>query len=177
MATGDNIEVRSSSDVTIRENEREIIPKDMESIWNKMIKEIEFKTTEDKYPITRDKSTRTKHKSGDKSTKTEDKPTPPTMVFSVIGDLESNVSRSWPSSVFKKALIEATKSGGKTWILFHGTESEDSNVVREAYKNYKDEVKFSNKKNQWEMKLICLNRKQASSSECPVRKSLKPRKD
>lgn len=37
---------------------------------------------------------------------------PPTMVFSVIEDSESNVYRPWPRSVFKKALIEAAKSGG-----------------------------------------------------------------
>lgn len=36
----------------------------------------------------------------------------PTMVFSVIEGSESNVYRPWPRSVFKKALIEAVKSGG-----------------------------------------------------------------
>lgn len=45
----------------------------------------------------------------------------PTMVFSVIGDSKSNVSR--PTSVFKTALIEAAKSGGgmMLYICLHSS--------------------------------------------------------
>lgn len=47
----------------------------------------------------------------------------PTMVFSVIGDSKSNVSRPWPTSVFKTALIEAAKSGGgmMLYICLHSS--------------------------------------------------------
>lgn len=36
----------------------------------------------------------------------------PTMVFSVIGDSERFAGRSWPTTIFQKALIEAAKCGG-----------------------------------------------------------------
>lgn len=38
--------------------------------------------------------------------------TKPMMVFSVIGDAFSFVPRPWQTNVFKRALIEAAKSGG-----------------------------------------------------------------
>lgn len=41
---------------------------------------------------------------------------PPTMVFSVIGDSDNFVPRPWPKTVFQTALIEAAKSGGGTVI-------------------------------------------------------------
>lgn len=127
MATEDTIEVCSSSDVNLRENEREHLPKDMERNWKKIIGGVNHS---------------------------------PTMVFSVIEGSESNVYRPWPRSVFKKALIEAVKSGGDTWILFRGTEREMPYVVEEAYKNYKDEAKFLKKENDGKIELISLKEKQ-----------------
>lgn len=127
MATEDTIEVCSSSDVNLRENEREHLPKDMERNWKKIIGGVNHS---------------------------------PTMVFSVIEGSESNVYRPWPRSVFKKALIEAVKSGGDTWILFSGTEREMPYVVEEAYKNYKDEAKFLKKENDGKIELISLKEKQ-----------------
>lgn len=52
----------------------------------------------------------------------------------------------------------------ETWILFLGTKKEVANVVKEAYKHFEDIRRFSNKKNEWKIKLISLNGKQVLSS-------------
>lgn len=57
----------------------------------------------------------------------------PTMVFSVIGDSDNFVPKLWPKSAFQKALVEAGKTGGDTWILYRGGRKEVSRVVRNAY--------------------------------------------
>lgn len=62
--------------------------------------------------------------------------TKPTMVFSVIGDSNSSVPRPWQTIVFQKALIEAAKNGGETWILYRGKKTVVSKVVEEAYHHY-----------------------------------------
>jgi hypothetical protein len=36
----------------------------------------------------------------------------PTMVFSIIGDSNTSVPKSWPKAVFQIGLIEAAKNGG-----------------------------------------------------------------
>lgn len=69
----------------------------------------------------------------------------PILVFSVIGGSDSFVPISWQTRVFRKALIEAAKSGGETWILYRSKEGgKVSKVVEEAYYHYEN-IEFMSK--------------------------------
>lgn len=85
---------------------------DCDTLWNDIIKG------------TDPKSEKSKESHADKSSiesqtneSSSESHVAPTMVFSVIGDSDSFVSRPWPTTLFQTALIEAAKSGGGTNLL------------------------------------------------------------
>lgn len=104
---------------------------DVAAIWKKIRQEV---NTNRKPEI--NKSNKEKRSNDEIEDNAVDINSTPTMVFSVIGDSERFAGRSWPTTIFQKALIEAAKCGGETWILFRKNNEVLSDVIQEAYKHY-----------------------------------------